>query len=267
MNQNIRLIQPLIHTALSASIDNYAVITSPAAMDIYTFTLKPAASHCLSFIPTPYCEWIIGYNNTPKSSFFLCIGPVSKLKTITLPHYEHYMGIRFDDDVCYVNKTASSSALPAGMRNQHFEYSPLADSFEYQLAARLAADNSFSSKITDFIEFLKLSKRLLPIPENVQSLFKQLKNSNGSLCVKQLAASSGYSERHIYRIITNEFGYGPKDYCKYIRFQKALLEIISNPKRGNSEFIQNIGYSDQAHFQREFKLFLGMTPKQFIHML
>lgn len=267
MNKNIRLIQPLIHTALSPFITGYASVTDPSSMDIYTFSLEPAASHTLSFIPSPYCEWIIGYNNDLRNSFFCCVGPVSKLKSITLPHYDNYMGIRFDDDVYYFNKNASDSALPSGIRDQYFKYNPSKDSYEYQLISQLAASCDFSEQINYFIEFLNLSKNIYCISENILSLFTQLKASNGSLSVARLAAESGYSERHICRLITKEFGYGPKDYCKYIRFQKVLIEIITNPKRGISQFIQNIGYSDQAHFQREFKLFMGITPKQFINML
>ena len=265
MNYNFQLIQPLIYAALSDSISDYAAITKPAVMNIYEFTINPSESHDLSFIPSPYCEWIIGYNELPEDSIFCCIGPASQLKTITLPHYEHYIGIRFNDDVYYISKSASS--LPANLRDQFFQYTPLPDSYEYQLISKFTGSADFSQRLSYFEEFLFSSKKMCSIPENVHDLFEQLKRSNGSISVAELANQSGYSNRHICRIITEEFGYGPKEYCKYIRFQKALFEIISNPKRSNSEFIQNIGYSDQAHFQREFKLFMGITPKQFIHML
>ena len=37
------------------------------------------------------------------------------------------------------------------------------------------------------------------------------------------------------------------------RFQNVLAEIIANPDRDNSFFIEGTGYSDQAHFQREWR--------------
>lgn len=90
-------------------------------------------------------------------------------------------------------------------------------------------------------------------------------HSKGDISVSLLAEQTGFSCRHINRIFTSYYGFGPKDYCRYVRFQYALDEIFKNPFRQNSEFIQNSSYSDQAHFQREFKQFTGITPKQFIN--
>ena len=98
--------------------------------------------------------------------------------------------------------------------------------------------------------------------ENMRSM---IIHSKGDISVSLLAEQTGFSCRHINRIFTSYYGFGPKDYCRYVRFQYALDEIFKNPFRQNSEFIQNSSYSDQAHFQREFKQFTGITPKQFIN--
>ncbi len=51
------------------------------------------------------------------------------------------------------------------------------------------------------------------------------------------------------------------------RFQNVLAAIIADPERDNSFFIEGAGYSDQAHFQREFRTFMGMTPKKYIKLI
>ena len=91
--------------------------------------------------------------------------------------------------------------------------------------------------------------------------------SDGDCTVNTLSEITGYSCRHINRLFNASYGFGPKDLCKRLRFQRALKEIFADCNRQNSKFIQNIGYSDQAHFQREFKSFMGETPKQFIRKI
>ena len=87
--------------------------------------------------------------------------------------------------------------------------------------------------------------------------------ADGDITVSELAARTDYSCRHISRIFTEYFGYSPKTFCRLLRFHHTLYEIFQDPHRNNSEFITQIGYSDQAHFQREFKTFMGETPRRF----
>ena len=94
-------------------------------------------------------------------------------------------------------------------------------------------------------------------------IHQSIKKADGDITVSELAARTGYSCRHISRIFTEYFGYSPKTFCRLLRFHHTLYEIFQDPHRNNSEFITQIGYSDQAHFQREFKTFMGETPRRF----
>lgn len=82
-----------------------------------------------------------------------------------------------------------------------------------------------------------------------------------------LLAESEYSVRHISRLYNEVYGIGAKDFIKMYRFQNVLAAIIADPERDNSSFIEGAGYSDQAHFQREFRTFMGMTPKKYIKLI
>ena len=84
---------------------------------------------------------------------------------------------------------------------------------------------------------------------------------SGTSTVAELSAESEYSVRHISRLYNEVYGIGAKDFIKMYRFQNVLAAIIADPERDNSSFIEGAGYSDQAHFQREFRTFMGMTPK------
>jgi AraC-like DNA-binding protein len=269
MTKDNILIQPIIDTELSGLITDSQFINDPAAMYIYEIQACSDCSFSFHFIPSAFCEWIIGYNRQGEDAAIYCVGPSIKSITI-LPgqcSYSNYFCVRFDDDVFYLNNTTSRVTFPADMRDQVVEYNPANDFYEHELIHRFQKSTSFTERIHLFIHFLSKCRTRYSFPVSAISVHDMIKNSHGCISISECSQLSGYSERHINRVHTAEFGYGPKFYCKCVRFQKVLLEIISDPQRHNSEFIQNIGYCDQAHFQREFKMFMGKTPKQFIHNL
>lgn len=98
----------------------------------------------------------------------------------------------------------------------------------------------------------------------VRHAIKQIEEAKGKVTVETVAAEFGYTPRHMERLFLQTFSYGPKRFCRYVRLLNAISNMIQFPDRNISYHIENLGYSDQAHFQREFKLFMGMTPKQFM---
>lgn len=90
--------------------------------------------------------------------------------------------------------------------------------------------------------------------------------TRGRCTVAMLAQRFGYTVRHVNNLFRECAGCAPKTFCRFVRFQNALLEMTVNPDGENSDFIERLSYADQAHFQREFREFAGMTPKQFIKL-
>ena len=122
---------------------------------------------------------------------------------------------------------------------------------------------SFSERIQRFLSALNKTGKTPACPPAATLIHQSIKKADGDITVSELAARTGYSCRHISRIFTEYFGYSPKTFCRLLRFHHTLYEIFQDPHRNNSEFITQIGYSDQAHFQREFKTFMGETPRRF----
>lgn len=73
----------------------------------------------------------------------------------------------------------------------------------------------------------------------------------GGFSVEELVDTSGYSRRHMQRLLYDTTGYRPHDFVKIVRFQQAL-------QAGTFD-----AYSDQSHYIREHKRITGMTPKVF----
>lgn len=86
------------------------------------------------------------------------------------------------------------------------------------------------------------------------------------LQLKALAQKIGYSQKHFIQLFTKQVGISPKAYTSILRFQKAITEVeLEFKKKINWNSIAfNSGYYDQAHFNRDFKQFAGITPGNYL---
>ncbi|MCC5887872.1 MAG: helix-turn-helix transcriptional regulator [Gammaproteobacteria bacterium] len=76
-------------------------------------------------------------------------------------------------------------------------------------------------------------------------------------------AASGYSQRGFIALFRREVGLAPKRYCRVLRLQQTLAHWSEAPASGLADLALQAGYSDQAHFQREFRALTGITPGTF----
>lgn len=88
-----------------------------------------------------------------------------------------------------------------------------------------------------------------------------LRQFEAGMGVEDAVARSGYSHRQFIRLFSQAVGLGPKLYCRLRRFQKAL-PLLQGPL-GLAGVAMEAGYSDQPHFNREFREFAGLTPEQY----
>ncbi len=89
----------------------------------------------------------------------------------------------------------------------------------------------------------------------------------GQIRVKEMESETSYSGRYLQDVVGRNVGITPKQLCRQTRFQNALLLLGINPEVNLSWAAQTLGYSDQAHFCREFKQFSGMSPQQYQQFL
>ncbi|MFY9269526.1 MAG: helix-turn-helix transcriptional regulator [Candidatus Manganitrophaceae bacterium] len=90
--------------------------------------------------------------------------------------------------------------------------------------------------------------------------------------VHEVVKQSGYSHRHFIALFRRAVGLSPKTYGRLLRFQKALecvahvAHVADVDMRGTiswADLALDCGYSDQAHFNREFREFTGVTPENY----
>jgi AraC-like DNA-binding protein len=81
--------------------------------------------------------------------------------------------------------------------------------------------------------------------------------------VDQLVRDSSYSHRGFIALFRQATGCSPKRYARLLRFQALLMALRATPAKPLGELALDAGYSDQAHMNREFREFAGVTPQQY----
>jgi len=82
--------------------------------------------------------------------------------------------------------------------------------------------------------------------------------------VASLAAAVGVSERTLDRLCKRGFGFPPKQLLRQKRFLRTLERVRGVLDQPLSGLIDD-GYFDQAHFNRDFRQFMGMTPTEYFN--
>jgi AraC-like DNA-binding protein len=75
---------------------------------------------------------------------------------------------------------------------------------------------------------------------------------------------SGISHRLFVAHFRRTLGFEPKVYVRVLRFQRALRHLRRSAVPSLAALAAEAGYSDQAHFNRDFKEFAGVTPMAYL---
>jgi AraC-like DNA-binding protein len=82
--------------------------------------------------------------------------------------------------------------------------------------------------------------------------------------VSDLVVRSGLCHRRFIRVFTEEVGLTPKLFARIQRFQQVLQLIETGAKVNWSNLAATCGYYDQAHFIRDFRIFSGINPTEYL---
>lgn len=83
--------------------------------------------------------------------------------------------------------------------------------------------------------------------------------------VEALVERVGVSRRTLERLSARYFGFPPKLLLRRQRFVRSLGKFTIDPDRSWSASLDG-QYVDQAHFVRDFRSFMGMTPSEYAQM-
>ena len=85
----------------------------------------------------------------------------------------------------------------------------------------------------------------------------------GSRPMASIRHESGYSARHFIELFSTAVGITPKHYGRIQRFNRAVRMLAHDAYLDRAALALDAGYSDQAHFSREFREFAGVTSMHY----
>ena len=81
--------------------------------------------------------------------------------------------------------------------------------------------------------------------------------------VREVAKSTGWSERRFSQVFREEVGFSPKAWTRILRFQRAVQQLHAGVELPWAEMALDCGYYDQSHFANEFRAFSGIDATSY----
>ncbi|WP_158301585.1 helix-turn-helix domain-containing protein [Paenibacillus mesophilus] len=109
--------------------------------------------------------------------------------------------------------------------------------------------------------------RQIDIPRGhsaVAAGLRVLAENPAAFLVRDMADLANLSAERFIQLFKRETGLTPKQYAGVVRFQRAVEHLRRKPEVDSLELALACGYYDQPHFNRDFRLRSGMTPKDML---
>jgi AraC-like DNA-binding protein len=81
--------------------------------------------------------------------------------------------------------------------------------------------------------------------------------------IQRIVQDSGYSHRMVISLFRHAVGLTPKQFERVTRFERLLGRVRNAAGPALVDIAVAAGYSDQAHFSREFRTIAGVTPTEY----
>lgn len=212
------------------------------------------------------CVDILFYNTDTRLESRVAGTLLTKSEVETAGKCRHF-GVRFLPGVNPVLKHRKMSELVS--KEQSYEDMFDSNSERDQLFEALWKEESFEKRIKTFLLFYRKNYETQQEAYSLKSyLRKEIMASAGNLKLNELQEKTGYSLRYLNKVITEEFGMGPKELLRIIRFQNAIDELTKTVNRPDmTRAALDTGYYDQSHFIKDFKEFTSHTPSKYLNSL
>jgi AraC-like DNA-binding protein len=99
-----------------------------------------------------------------------------------------------------------------------------------------------------------------PVADEVAAIVKRIHDDRDIRRVDDVARIAGTSPRALQRLFANYVGVSPKWVIRRYRMHDVIERMDAGTPIDWSALAHDLGYFDQAHFNRDFKMLVGRTP-------
>jgi AraC-like DNA-binding protein len=146
---------------------------------------------------------------------------------------------------------------------------PIAEVFEQREANELEQQIIRATNTQQRIELIetfllhKLNQKNT-ISNIVKLTVDALLKTNGSTSINAILKDDSAKRRQLERHFKKQIGISPKQLSKVIRLQATLQMLLQQHPERLTDIAYENEYFDQNHFIKDFKEFVGITPKAFL---
>lgn len=236
-----------------------------------TFNLIKDSGFSLNIVPNGCIELIIHLSDDHcslnkkgnlfhKSPPYTLLGIYSKPYIVKFPALVNVLGIRF---------------FPDGIRNI-FGLPPACFLSTYEDGIDVIGKklNEICSRIKELArteDRLKVADQFFSrqleqhrkIHDYTHHAMKYIRNKNGLIKFKELTDKIPISPRQLQREFKSTYGMNITEYIRITRLNTINKYLKPEPQK-LTEIAHQLDFSDQSHFIREFKHYLGMSPGKFM---
>jgi len=152
----------------------------------------------------------------------------------------------------------------ADLHNQALDLSACFANYDKELVANIATAKDFSAMCEVAENFLlPYLPHADPKLEFLDTLLKDIQRDRSLLSVADLIRHTGLDKRSLQRMFQVYVGVSPKWVIQRYRLHEAVAQVQAGKACSWSDLALELGYFDQAHFVRDFRALIGMTPGEY----
>jgi AraC-like DNA-binding protein len=102
-----------------------------------------------------------------------------------------------------------------------------------------------------------------PNVDRVGQIVEEIESDRTILKVEDVLARHDFTKRSLQRLFEHYVGIGPKWVISRFRMHEVIQRLEKGEPVDWAAFALDLGYFDQAHFNREFKAIVGRTPREY----
>lgn len=132
------------------------------------------------------------------------------------------------------------------------------------LIANMLRSYSIQHRMVTVSSFLgKMLSEDSPSDRVIKDTVESILNLKGSSSIHELSQNHNIHRRQLERKFSEKIGLSPKYLSKIVRLHAAINLLLDGNNWNLTTVAYKVGYYDQAHFVKDFKMFTGYSPKEF----
>ena len=188
-----------------------------------------------------------------KNGEIFLVGLMEIASVKTIEPNDHYIGIRFKPSAVSLLFEENMSVF----NDKMVDFKTIEPLLYAKLYEVFSNDNALFDKLGILFEGYFRGQRL---DKRVDLAIEEIELHSGNISIEQLCQKVELSQKQLGRLFVAKVGLTPKKFARVIRFYHTHRYLTQEGLSDLCAKMIELGYYDQAHFNREYKMLTGLNP-------